>query len=83
MQAACTGRAQFKAGGQGTRGAHVEHGMHVRDLGRVEAQRLVERKRVLPSRKEGHTMRGKVRAGEVGGRGVAAAQAACARGGPD
>ncbi len=38
-------------GGQGTRGAHVEHADHGRDAGRVEAERLVERKRVLPSRK--------------------------------
>ena len=30
-------------GGQGTRGAHVEHVPHVRDLGSVEAERLVER----------------------------------------
>ena len=29
--------------GQGTRGAHSEHGADVRDLGRVEAERLVER----------------------------------------
>ena len=40
-------------GGQGTRGAHVEHAVHVRDLGRVEAERLVERHRELPSRKAG------------------------------
>ena len=40
-------------GGQGTRGAHVEHAAHVRDLGRVEAERLVERRRALPSRKVG------------------------------
>eukprot|EP00964_Phaeocystis_antarctica_P030331 scaffold17120_cov41-Phaeocystis_antarctica.AAC.4 len=55
------------------RGAHVEHAAHVRDAGRVEAQRLVERRRDLPSRKEGRTMRGEVWAG--GGRawaGVAA-----------
>ena len=53
-QAACTGRARLKAvGGQGTRGAHLEHAAHVRDLGRVEAERLVERRRVLPSRKAG------------------------------
>ena len=32
-------------------GAHVEHGLHSRDAGRVEAQRLVERRRALPSRK--------------------------------
>ena len=38
-------------GGHGTRGAHVEHGFHVRDLGRVEAERLVERLCVLPRRK--------------------------------
>ena len=34
----------------GTRGAHVEHAEHVRDLGRVEAERLVEFLRGLPSR---------------------------------
>ena len=38
-------------GGQGTRGAHVEHPFHCRDAGRVEAERLVERRRALPSRK--------------------------------
>ena len=36
-------------GGKGTRGAHVEHLVHGRDLGRVEAERLVERRRALPS----------------------------------
>ena len=40
-------------GGQGTRGAHREHALHGRDLGRVEAERLVERRRDLPSRKAG------------------------------
>ena len=40
-------------GPQGTRGAHVEHVAHVQDLGRVEAERLVERRRALPSRKAG------------------------------
>ena len=49
--------------GQGARGAHVEHAGHVRDLGRVKAQRLVEGVRVLPSRREGHAMRGEVQAG--------------------
>ena len=53
VQAACTRMARQKAGAEGTGGAHKEHGVHVRDLGRVEAQRLVERHRVLPSRKEG------------------------------
>ena len=38
---------------EGTRGAHPEHEAHVRDLGRVEAERLVERLRDLPSRKAG------------------------------
>ena len=36
---------------RGTRGAHLEHGVHVSDAGRVEAQRLVQRRRALPSRK--------------------------------
>ena len=34
-------------------GAHREHAAHVRDVGRVEAQRLVECPRVLSGRKEG------------------------------
>ena len=40
-------------GPQGTRRAHVEHADHVCDAGRVEAQRLVEGIRALPSRKAG------------------------------
>ena len=40
-------------GGQGTRGAHGEHALHVSNAGRVEAERLVERQRGLPSRKAG------------------------------
>ena len=40
-------------GAKGTRGAHVEHALHVRDAGGVEAQRLVEGRRGLPSRREG------------------------------
>ena len=32
---ACTGRARLKAVGQGTRGAHLEHVPHGRDLGRI------------------------------------------------
>eukprot|EP00964_Phaeocystis_antarctica_P055511 scaffold32656_cov108-Phaeocystis_antarctica.AAC.2 len=43
----------LKAGAQGTRGAHVEHVLHGRDLGRVEAERLVEHRRGLPRRKAG------------------------------
>jgi len=45
--------APLKAGGQGTRGAHVEHVGHGRDAGGVEAQRLVEGRRALSSRREG------------------------------
>ena len=54
VQAACTGRDRLKAvGGHGTRGAHVEHEVRVCDKGHVEAERLVERERALPSRKAG------------------------------
>eukprot|EP00964_Phaeocystis_antarctica_P038779 scaffold22176_cov50-Phaeocystis_antarctica.AAC.4 len=60
------------------RGAHPEHPEHVRDAGRVEAQRLVERRRVLPSRKEG--VRCGARCGPgVEGRGSAAAHKRHAR----
>ena len=52
------------------RGAHVEHAVHVRDAGRVEAERLVELRRVLPSRKEGRSMRGEVWAGRREGVGL-------------
>ena len=52
-QAACTGRAQLKAGGPGTRGAHHKHAGHVCDTRRVEAHRLVERHRALPSQMQG------------------------------
>ena len=49
------GRVQslFKVGTQEIGGAHVEHAAHGCDAGRVEAQRLVERRGLLPSRKEG------------------------------
>jgi len=69
-QAACTGKDRLKAvGGQGTRGAHFEHAVHGRDLGGVKAQRLVERERLLPSRREGHMhMRCGARCGPGGGR---------------
>jgi hypothetical protein len=48
-------KARLRAiGGQGTSGAHIEHGAHVRDLEGVEnAEWLVELKSRLPSRKEG------------------------------
>ena len=57
-------------GGQGTRGAHVEHVDHGRDLGRVEAERLVERRRGLPSRKAGMRCRKKYGPGGVRALGV-------------
>eukprot|EP00964_Phaeocystis_antarctica_P055341 scaffold32558_cov60-Phaeocystis_antarctica.AAC.3 len=58
------------------RGAHSEHGTHVCDAGRVEAQRLVEHLRVLPSRKGSMGReRGDMRRRASGGRGAGAAQA--------
>jgi len=52
-------------GAKGTRGAHSEHVAHGRDAGGVQAQRLVEGRRVLPSRRGGHAIMrgGEVRAG--------------------
>ena len=44
------GWADSRLGGQGTCGAHLEHGGYGCDLGGVKAQRLVERRRELPSR---------------------------------
>ena len=49
----CVGRTRLKVGVSSTRGAHPKHTIHVRDLGRVEAQWLIERTRVLPSYKGG------------------------------
>ena len=66
-----------------TGGAHDEHEAHGLDAGRVEAQRLVERRRLLPSRKEKAYDAGRGAGQEMGGRGAAVAQAACTRGGFD
>jgi hypothetical protein len=56
-QAACMGMARLKAWGPRAVGhaqrAHREHVVHGRDAGGVEAQRLVEGRRALPSRREG------------------------------
>ena len=60
------------------RGAHIEHAAHVRDAGRVEAQRLVERRRFLPSRKVGMRRGKRCGPGGVRALGVAATQSACA-----
>ena len=65
-------------GGQGTRGAHVEHLVHGRDLGRVEAERLVELECGLPSRKAGIRCGAKCGPG-AGGRAPAAAHERHAR----
>ena len=75
-QSACAGRARLKAvGGQGTRGAHPEHILHDRDAGGVEAERLVERLRGLPSRNAGMRWE-EVRPERREGVGVAATQSA-------
>eukprot|EP00964_Phaeocystis_antarctica_P080635 scaffold50376_cov38-Phaeocystis_antarctica.AAC.1 len=41
-------RTRLQIEGRARGGAHVEHLLHARDAGGVEAQRLVERRRVLP-----------------------------------
>ena len=74
-----------RLGGQGTGGAHMEHEAHGCDAGSVEAQRLVERPRVLPSRvgkkgiqrQCGHTVRAGRRERALCG--AATAQTACTR----
>eukprot|EP00964_Phaeocystis_antarctica_P043209 scaffold24764_cov60-Phaeocystis_antarctica.AAC.10 len=53
---------------QGAGGAHVEHGVHGRDARRVEAQRLVERLRFLPSKGGTRAVRNGVRTGSRGDR---------------
>ena len=44
-------------------GAHPEHEAHIYDAGGVEAQRLVERRRLLPRAERRATVRGEVRPG--------------------
>ena len=49
------GGSERRLGPYGARGgAHSKHVVHVRDAGRVEAQRLVERRGVLPSHTKAH-----------------------------
>ena len=63
------GRAELEWLGRRARGgAHLEHAAHVFGAGRVKAQRLVERRRLLPSRKEG--IRRGAKCGVGGGRAV-------------
>ena len=67
---------------QGTGGAYVEHVAHACEAGGVEVQRLVERRRVLPSQeKRAYDARGEVRAVEGGRRRATAAHQAAHRGG--
>ena len=42
------GRARLQIESSARGGAHLEHAVHGRDAGGVEAQRLVERRRALP-----------------------------------
>ena len=66
-------------GVRGTGGAHKKHELRARDAGRVEAQRLVEVRRELPSPKEG--VRGWRHAGwEARAYGLVAVQGAGRRG---
>ena len=82
---AAAAQAAWRLGGQGTGGAHMEHEAHGCDAGSVEAQRLVERPRVLPSRvgkkgiqrQCGHTVRAGRRERALCG--AATAQTACTR----
>ena len=52
VHAACRRGPEWGSAGRGTRGAHPKHALHGCDAGRVEAQRLLEHRRVLPSRKK-------------------------------
>ena len=53
-------------------GAHVKHVLHVSDAGRVEAQRLVERRRELQSQAEARRVRqGELEGARTQGGGVA------------
>ena len=57
----------YRLGARHRRRAHLEHARHPRHAGNVEAQRLVEGRRVLPSQEEGTcAVRGEVRAAEGG-----------------
>ena len=78
------GEVQTGDGERGTGGAHVKHVLHVCDAGRVEAQRLVESLRILPSPRGSHEKGARCGPGSRRGCGAAAAaKAACTGGGPD
>jgi len=73
------GKARLKAvGGQGTRGAHVEHVYFMSVT--LEVSKLsgwLKACAFCRVEREGHAMRGEVARREAGGHGAAAAQAAC------
>ena len=79
-QVVCMGKVRVDIGRKAAGGAHLKHAAHGRDAGRVEAQRLVERRRVLPSHNGAH---GGVTRGAIGARawgGAVAVHAACPEG---
>eukprot|EP00964_Phaeocystis_antarctica_P100005 scaffold65736_cov48-Phaeocystis_antarctica.AAC.2 len=76
------GRARLQIRGRARGGAHPEHVAHIRDGGRVEAQRLVEHRRALPRVERRACGAGRGSDREVGGRRATAVHAA-RRGGLD
>ena len=62
-------RARLQIGIRARGGAHVEHVLHVRDVGGVKAQRLVERMRFLSCRNEGIQCRARYTGRHAGGGG--------------
>ena len=52
-QGACRLGLDCRLGARRPRGAYPKHVAHVCDAGRVETQRLIERRRALPSRERG------------------------------
>ena len=64
VYAACRERLDYSMSAHGAGGVHFEHFLHVCDAGRVEAQRLVERPRLLPRvRRRAYGVQGEMRAG--------------------
>ena len=75
------GRARLQIGGRARGGALPEHAVHVCEAGGVEAQRLVERRRPLPSVKRRACGVGReIRVGRRKRRRATAVQAACRAG---
>ena len=57
-QAVCRQETNWESGAWHALGARLKHVLHVCDFGRVETQRLVERRRGLPSQQKGIQSRG-------------------------